>query len=74
MPTFAWTGGNSTLPLPSWSLEKDLAFMNESGIAAAILSVSSPGLAYGPLANASGLARQVCQTQHQLVLALHFER
>lgn len=50
------SGGMKT---PSWSEEKALALMNQSKIAAAVLSVSTPGVHLGDEAEARDKAREV---------------
>lgn len=49
----------SDIPLPDWTPELSLAYMDKFDIAGAILSLSSPGLPFGDLAKASSMARQV---------------
>ena len=55
----AGLGPASDLPLPDWSPEASLAMMDKAGIAAAILSISSPGLPYGEPKAVAKLVRQV---------------
>lgn len=46
-------------PLPKWSLEGALDLMNENGIAASVLSVSTPGVYLDEDADVRGMARAV---------------
>ena len=49
----------SDIPLPNWTPELSLAYMDKFDIAGAILSLSSPGIPYGDMAEACTMARQV---------------
>jgi predicted TIM-barrel fold metal-dependent hydrolase len=47
------------LPIPSWDIDETLSLMDRYGIAAAVLSVSTPGVHLGDGADARGMARHV---------------
>ncbi|WP_113702937.1 amidohydrolase family protein [Nonomuraea lactucae] len=44
---------------PEWSAAEHIALMDEVGVARAVLSLSSPGVRFGPANETAGLARQV---------------
>ena len=47
------------MPIPEWTAERALAVMNEVGIAAAVLSVSSPHVSFVEPARAAALCRSI---------------
>lgn len=51
----------SDIPLPDWTPDLSLAYMDTFDISGAILSLSSPGTPYGDLSKARSMARQVCE-------------
>jgi predicted TIM-barrel fold metal-dependent hydrolase len=53
--------------LPEWSIEAPLAMMDEMGIRASLLSVSSPGVHFGDDAKARALARHVNEEAAKVV-------
>ena len=55
------------LPIPDWSEEGALALMDAAGIASAILSVSTPGVYLGDVAEARQQARQVNEFAAEVV-------
>ncbi|WP_308800433.1 amidohydrolase family protein [Streptomyces sp. NEAU-H3] len=55
--------------IPDWSPEEALALMDRTGVAAALLSVSSPGVHFGDDAAARALARRVNEEGAALVAA-----
>lgn len=65
----------SDIPLPDWTPELSLAYMDKFDIAGAILSLSSPGVPFGDLAKARSMARQVRKGQvlhvHILATSVH---
>jgi predicted TIM-barrel fold metal-dependent hydrolase len=52
---------------PRWSAEEHLAVMDRCGIAAAVTSLSAPGVYFGDAAAARSLARQVNEIQARMV-------
>jgi predicted TIM-barrel fold metal-dependent hydrolase len=59
--------------LPDWSVDSTLDLMNEAGIRAAVLSVSSPGVHFGDDAKARDLARHMNEAA-AAVVAAHADR
>jgi len=57
------------VPLPHWDARSDLALMDRHGIAAAVLSVSAPGVFFDDIGLARRLARQCNETLAQAVRA-----
>jgi hypothetical protein len=53
--------------LPDWDPARHLEMMDRLGIAAALLSISSPGLHFGDDAAARALAREVNEVGHRTV-------
>jgi predicted TIM-barrel fold metal-dependent hydrolase len=62
-------GVSSSLGLnfPQWSVESMLEMMDRNGIKAAITSISSPGVYFGDVVFAHGLARQCNETSARLI-------
>lgn len=69
----AWLRGRGMaaggLPIPDWSVEAALALMDERGVEAAILSVSTPGVHLGDDVEARALARDVNEFAADVVRA-----
>ena len=61
------------IPIPEWSPELALQFMDAHGIAVQLLSVSDPGVAFAPDADAAALAR-VCNDYVAGVIKAHPSR
>jgi predicted TIM-barrel fold metal-dependent hydrolase len=65
IPDFYWQASNEDgnaaggITPPRWSLEGALAYLDEAGIDAAIVSISTPGVHFGDDAMARTLARRV---------------
>src|SRR5262249_20890329 len=57
------------VPLPHWDAQSDLALMDRHGIAAAVLSVSAPGVFFDDIGLARRLARQCNEVLAQTVRA-----
>ena len=55
------------IPLEQWTVEKDLEAMDQGGVAAAIGSISEPGVWFGDDAAARALARECNEYQARLV-------
>lgn len=55
------------LPIPDWSIDRAIEFMDESGIQAGIVSVSTPGVHLGDDAEARRMARQVNEFAAEVV-------
>lgn len=62
------TGGGG-IAFPAWSAESTLEMMDRQGIAAAVTSVSSPGVHFGEASFARDLARRCNETSAALVAA-----
>ena len=60
------TGGGG-IPFPAWDAEGTLAMMDRRGIAAAVTSVSSPGVHFGEAGFARDLARRCNEVSARLV-------
>ena len=61
------------LPVPEWSVELALEFMDAHGVAAQVLSVSDPGVEFVPESEAAALARS-CNDFGAEVIAAHAGR
>jgi predicted TIM-barrel fold metal-dependent hydrolase len=59
--------GSGENPWPEWSLESQLALMDECGIAAVVHSVASPGAWFGDDAQAAQIARECNEGAARLV-------
>src|SRR5215468_1619121 len=57
------------VPFPHWDAQTDLALMDRHGIAAAVLSVSAPGVFFDDIGLARRLARQCNEVLAQTVRA-----
>ncbi|WFE54945.1 amidohydrolase family protein [Micromonospora sp. WMMD1155] len=71
----AWAEGghgdpDGILALPDWSVAQALSFMDEDGVDAALLSVSSPGIFFGDRRAAVSLAR-IVNDESAAVVAAH---
>src|SRR5262249_14868756 len=55
------------MPFPSWDPETTLAMMDRHGIAAAVTSISAPGVHFGDAALARDLARSCNEASARLV-------
>ena len=71
-PDYAeWLRGKGVLagglPIPSWDVDETLALMDRYGMAAAVLSVSTPGVHLGDGADARAMARHVNDFAAQVV-------
>ncbi len=60
------TGGGG-IPFPAWGIATTLEMMDRQGIAAALLSVSSPGVHFGHASFARDLARRCNEISARLV-------
>jgi len=60
------TGGGG-IPFPRWSVEDALGLMDRHGIAAAVTSISAPGVHFGDAAAARDLARRCNEISARLV-------
>lgn len=61
------------VPMPEWSVDKDLEMMDRFGIRTAIASIGSPGVWFGDAAAARDLAR-LCNEYYAGVVREHPER
>jgi len=66
-------GGSGENPWAAWSLEQQLALMDEVGIVAAVNSIASPGVYFGDAAFATRLARE-CNEESAKMVADHPHR
>ncbi|NVM53774.1 MAG: amidohydrolase [Candidatus Helarchaeota archaeon] len=55
------------VPFPKWDVESSLAFMNRKSIAAAIVSISSPGIYFGDNVFAQKMARRCNKLSARIV-------
>jgi predicted TIM-barrel fold metal-dependent hydrolase len=60
-------GGSGENPWAEWSLDTQLALMDEVGIAAAVNSIASPGVYFGDAAFAARLARECNEGSARMV-------
>jgi 6-methylsalicylate decarboxylase len=60
-------GGAAGRPIPDWSAEGSLRMMDQYGVQAAVVSISSPGVHFGDDAQAKGLARVANESVAKLV-------
>lgn len=59
--------GGGGIPFPAWGVEETLAMMDRQDIAAAVTSVSSPGVHFGDASAARDLARRCNEVAARLV-------
>jgi len=52
---------------PQWRLEQSLAIMERNGVAAAVLSISAPGIWFGDIETTRGLARECNEFSARIV-------
>jgi 6-methylsalicylate decarboxylase len=55
------------VPIPIWSPEAHVAFMDAWGIAASVLSLSDPGVSFGDIGQTRELARQINEYSASLI-------